>query len=297
MGFMDMLRSVQRNRTSAAGGGSPLTGGALNPTRSFPATRQPGLAPTRTMPGFQPMNQMVGGGNVHAPQLAPGTVDRYSSITPQASAQATTLQGQLGSATQNMMQPVSLSTGRAAMVQSALDDFDVAGAPRLAASMQNVGRRSAALGRGGSGMTDRDIGNVQTNFNRDRLLARNDLVRDAAERDVDDRFRTVGTLSGLYGQQHGMDVGQRDELRGERGYQYGLGRDAIEDDIRSQMIGDQMFGSQFNRAMAAANMGNPNAVAQYLGNASGRAGQQASDYYGAAGGMFGDWLARRNGGY
>lgn len=284
---------------SLSAGPRPRRPQAPGPTPAAGAGALAGAAavhvPTTNLPILLP-GAGVAGQPAAAPRpgtFGPGNDARFTTVAPTPSAAASGWQGMLGGAVSSAMSPVNIDSGRMGMVNQALADYDTENQPRLQESFQQIGRRSAALGRGGSGMTDRDIGNAGASYERNRLLARNSLLRDAMESDMGDRFARVGMLSGLYGQQSGIDAGARGEQRTERDYQYGVGEDARTQAIQAQLLGDQLYGSQFNRNLALAGAGNPNVLASYLGGAAAQGHASAGDFYSGAGGLLGDWFSRR----
>lgn len=316
-------------------GGQPIS------LPSTPQTVTPQVAPpTGALPGTT--------------MFGPGNDLRYTTIGGQPSTQQAQYQGQLSTAVGNLLQDrpavdptagarltnfQNLTTGaantvanapdRLALVQQALEDYDTAYAPKLQAGFQEVGRRSAALGRGGSGMTDEDIGNVQAQYNRDRLLTGRDLIRDATSQTLSDRIgqlsalgnletstaaqeaanrgeqrqerefgtnldlNRVGVLGGVLNQQAGLDRVGREEQRGERDYQYGVGRDAINDAVQSQLLQEQLFGNEWNRNLALAGLGSSDVLAGYLSGAGAQSANTASNYYSGAGNLLAQWLANR----
>lgn len=80
-------------------------------------------------------------------------------------------------------------------------------APGRAMDYQNVGRKAAALGRVGAGMTTNDLtGLSQSYANADDQAARG-LAMDAAGQTLNDRLGITNTLSGVAGQLSGLDQG------------------------------------------------------------------------------------------
>jgi hypothetical protein len=83
----------------------------------------------------------------------------------------------------------------------------------------------------------------------------------------------------------GDDRSMRDELRGERGFQYGLSRDAQDDDIRRVTLEDALINSQFGRdqrrvesMMPYAFGDNSQNLMNYAGNVSGQADDSFDDF-------------------
>lgn len=111
--------------------------------------------------------------------------------------------------------------------------------------------------------------------------------RDLRERDAEqaydqtrfDRARSqFGDMANWQGQRETEDRNQRNEMRGERDYQYGLERDAQGDRINQWLMEQDAQNNDFNRAMEMARFG-------YGTNPSGaytQAGQQASQNAGVS---------------
>ena len=112
---------------------------------------------------------------------------------------------------------------------------------------RDITQRAAAGGRTGSGMYGSDLVDTATAFNRDSQYEANRLASNLANSTRDDQFRTVDTLAGLEGQSYNQGFNDRNELRGERGYQYGLSQDAIKNAERQRLIEEELVNSGFGR--------------------------------------------------
>jgi hypothetical protein len=104
----------------------------------------------------------------------------------------------------------------------------------------------------------------------------------------------MNSLAGLEGQQFGQGQANRNEYRGERGYQGQLEQQAMDDWIQQQMLEEQLYGNQFGRDMgqfgAFSGLGfgdSPESV--LMGNAGAYEGQ-AQDAYSGAGDLLGQAL-------
>jgi hypothetical protein len=142
-------------------------------------------------------------------------------------------------------------------------------APGRALSFQNVGRKAAALGRVGAGMTTNDLTGLEGTYAREDDQAQRGLAGDAAAQTLADRLGITNALSGVTGQLAGIDQntaginmdaatrsaglsGQRgDAFRALSGDQLGLDRLA-----RSEGIEDRNYGldrsSAFSRLSGEA---------------------------------------------
>jgi hypothetical protein len=175
----------------------------ISPTNNLLSTQVNPGAPTATAP-----NTNFGTGAVTAgPAYNPTDSDRFANYSSK-------LDGSVN----------ELTTGpnRTQMAMTALQDFDTAGQPQLEEGYRRVGQRAAALGRLGAGMTTNDLTGLSATYQRDRGLMARGLARDVAEGDINDRFRRVDALSGLRGQEEGIQSSRRGEQRTDRGYQTGV---------------------------------------------------------------------------
>lgn len=87
----------------------------------------------------------------------------------------------------------------------------------------------------------------------------------------------------------GNDRYAADEMRGERGYQYGLSRDAIGDQRQQVMDQEALLNGRFGRGQALTNAGYAGDPTGVYGQQAQNYGQQASDSYASAGNLFGQW--------
>lgn len=153
---------------------------------------------------------------------------------------------------------------------------------------QDVGRTAASLGRIGSGMTADDI--VRLGRDREANIVRESarLADETAGQELADRVTRlgqsqnvlgslsgedrategqrldrVGVLSGLEDQQFGQGLTQRNELRGERGYQGDLAQQAISNRFgqldREQQAQQQAESQRLQRVGMASGTGFSNA--------------------------------------
>lgn len=141
------------------------------------------------------------------------------------------------------------------------------------------------------------LGQDQASFGRNIAMDRAGLVRDdytarrterdAARGDEYDQLGVTrnrfGDFQNFLGNERQNDANRRQEARGERSWQYGLQRDAMDDDFRRANFEEQLRNNRFNRAGGYAGMGfgqSPTGAYQNLGQYY---GQQANDWYTLAG--------------
>ncbi len=90
----------------------------------------------------------------------------------------------------------------------------------------------------------------------------------------------------------GNDRADRQELRGERDYQYGLSRDAQQDSLNERMMQEELLNSRFRRGQGAFNSGYSTDPTQMLGQQATGYSNDAASSYGAMGDLFGTYATR-----
>jgi hypothetical protein len=142
------------------------------------------------------------------------------------------------------------------------------------------------LGERQAGFT-RNLANDSGNFTRDEYSAgvdeRNTRRKD--EYNQGDFTRTrFSDMRGYLGEERTNDRSNRNELRGERSYQYGLSRDAIGDEYDRADFEERLRNNRYNRGMGTANVGfGGTSPANAYGAQADRYAGQASDAYEGAG--------------
>lgn len=168
--------------------------------------------------------------------------DLYSQFQP-----ITTQYGGDGGLSRAALDKVLHGPDRIAMARGALADLDTAAAPQRALDFKQVGQKAATLGRIGSGQVTTDLGNIESDYQRNRLLTENDLIRNATEADVGDRFQALDAATRADEIGYGRAANMADELRGERGYRRGLGQEGLQNrtDLQQRRFNQAMGASQF----------------------------------------------------
>ena len=133
----------------------------------------------------------------------------------------------------------------------------------------------------------RTLANDTGNFTRDEYGAGVD-ERDTRRKDEynqGDFARTrFSDMRGYLGDERTNDRSNRNELRGERNYQYGLSRDAIGDEYDRADFEERLRGNRYNRGMGTTNVGfGGTSPANAYGAQADRYAGQASDAYEGAG--------------
>lgn len=137
------------------------------------------------------------------------------------------------------------STDRRSMLSSLLSDFDKSQSMADDNAYTQVGRRSAALGRIGSGMTSQDIDQIARTSAGDRARYRNQLASDTIDKEIGDRFAKTGLLGNLSDSLYGR-------ASSDRGFNYGVNRDNQQARTQAQQLAYQ-FGN--DRALTDYNQG------------------------------------------
>ena len=150
---------------------------------------------------------------------------------------------------------------------------------------RNVGRaqseRDTAFGAAeraiGRRTTERDTALGLTERNRARDVAERDTALGLSERNaardfertgaaadlgardagnlLDERVRRVNTAQGMEDQVFGQGASNRDEMRGERGYQQGAAQQSLDNRIRERQIAEQERSNRITRALALMQAG------------------------------------------
>ncbi len=201
-----------------------------------------------------------GSANEDRRTFSPGDDLRFSVIDPgtfSPSADSTRARGLTMSALENAM--TGPDRGQIAQDRYGLLLEDLA--REEARSTRDIGRKNAAWGTLGSGMVTTDLADMGTEFQRLRVRGAQELGLDTADREVADRIARANlgsNVGSMFGNedldQAGFLQSQRNELRGERGYQYGVGRDAVADKESEGRYNEYLQNSRFSRSMQILDM-------------------------------------------
>lgn len=107
------------------------------------------------------------------------------------------------------------------------------------------------------------------------------------------RMDLFGALSGEDQRLTQNDRSDRNELRGERDYQYGLSRDAQGDRRQARLDEEDLLNSRFRRGQGLFDAGYSQDPTGIMGGQANSFGQDAASNYGAMGDLFGTWAQRR----
>lgn len=278
------------------GPGRSLIASQFNPT----ASKQTQQARTAmNIPGL--FQQAVGSAGVQAPGLSQQTGTLRDLLMRQA-------QGLEGN-----------TPDRAKLAADTYGLLEERSRPQFETGIRQLGQKTAALGRVGSGLYNTELSDLATERERGLDQSRRQLATESAGMTLQDALNrlsgvqgAVGTLGsqdislgglGLQaqGQQFGnlMDLTRfgadytrglsdedfrgRQEMRGERDYQYGLSRDALNDRRYADDVG-------YRRAMELGFGSDPSQAMQF---ASQNYGQSGREQMAGGGDLLGDYLYRR----
>lgn len=285
----DPLARGGQGGATAAPAGSMLTTNMSQIQPSGGAMPGPGTSPIG--PGMNP----TAPANPFMTGFGPGNDLRFQQINPTANDRLTGTQGAVDSA----VAALQGGPNRQALAQSLFADYMAQSQPDFEASLRSITQRNAAGGRLGSGMYGTNLTDAATQRTRDLGSYATKLAYDTAGGDIQDRFNTVGTLAGLEGQQFGQGLTQRNELRGERGYQSDVAQQGQQDAINQRLLEEQLLNSQFGRDYQRYGL-----LGQlgYGSNPAGTLGGLAGDTQGAANqagagvnDLFTQWLLSQGG--
>lgn len=196
-------------------------------------------------------------------------LSRANGTAPEKYAAITT--GRYQSAQDNALREALSGPDRLALTRQAMSDYDAANARGLNDRFRSVGSNAAKFGRLGMQVNEQNVRDVAREYEGDRQRNANELIRQATEATVGDRYRALGATSGLNAQ----DIGLQER---NRSFDYGTKRDAVGD--RSNAIARAQdlagFGFDNGQLLNASQSVNTRGA---LGDAS-AANRASADQYG-----------------
>lgn len=278
------------------------TGPNIAPTVNEGVTAGPGTVPF-VNPGVQPpsnegiaigpgqqsfTNPGVVGPNIQPP--APGNLGAINPITTfsadnnlinaQVNPAASGRTGDTMSAVDAARNALSGGPNRSDLAAQYIDQWNQSTEPQYQKDLTDATKLAAANGRLGSGMLSTSYGDIALARDNARQVAQRGFQTDALSGTIQDRLNNLGALSGLESQQYGQDAANRNEVRGERGYQQGLSQQAFSNDAQRLALEEALTQGSYGRSSDRLNQliqlgfqGNPGALA--LG-ASGQVQQGAN---------------------
>jgi len=249
------------------------------PATTLPAT-VPAQPPAETVPAMTlpaQLSQFGPGQDLISTQISP------IGFTPSEAAErarALTLQG---------LESLFSTPDRAALASQQFQNLLEQAAEARQTGVRDIGRAAAALGRIGAGITTSQLGDLEERIQTQIAREASRLAAETAGQELADRLARFQAALGAGGQLRGEDLAEarfgqslRDELRGERAYQYGLSRDEIADRIRQIQLEEQLLQGEHSREMDRINallsiaLGGPDplyALERAAAGAQGQAGQ------------------------
>lgn len=225
-------------------------GGALPPPQQQPPSGlsvTPGVQPPR--PNIGPMAPQDQGGAIT--DFGPGNDLRFQQINPLDSARTNRLSDQTSAAADKVANGPDLAKAgldKLAELRQGLSEDRRIG-------MQDIGRSAAKFGRLGAGQTTSQLGDLESSLQARELAAEKGLSGDLTLQEAADRRANAGTLAGLQDQSFGQGAQQRNELRGERGYETDTAQRDLENRIRQRALEEELTQGAFGRDLATAQTG------------------------------------------
>ena len=235
--------------------------------------------------------------NPYTTQFGPGNDLQTTQINPAANPRLQGTQSAVDAATASL-------AGAPSRQQAAADQFAAflgAQGEEFNRRTRELTQRAGATGRLGAGMYGSDLVDMGTAFNRDAQRQASQLAYDTVGGDIQDRFNTVGTLAGLEGQQFNQGLTQRNELRGERGYQNQFAQQGFDNTLTQFNTEQQAQNQQAQQMLAQLGLlgqfgyggQNPSGL---LGQFAGDIQQSAGQTGAGAGDLLTQWLLSQAGG-
>lgn len=175
----------------------------------------------------------------------------------------------------------------AAQVRQQLKNFDAQAVPELAAGRRAVGQSAATLGRIGSGGVTTSLGNLQSDYERNRGITQSQAILDAVNQAQANKYKTLDAAGNIVGQSYGIGSSERANKQGmaQQGVQNRAARFGAERGAQAQDYGQSLglAGAGFandpsNALFQGANVYNGQSAqnAQGAGDAFGLAGMLAA---------------------
>ena len=257
--------------TGSIGATRPIPGtpaGQLPPTQpsgptpitpGIPGIVPPGEGPTPITPSVGPTQAPSAGGRPETSNFGSQAITQFdrennlisSQINPLATDR---LRGTRGAVDEAAQAFGTAAPDRGELARREFARFREEDEPNFQARVRDIGRNAATFGRIGSGVTTTRLGDLGLERERDINRRFESLSDRAAGQTLGDRFQQLSGLAGLEAQQSGQGFRERGELRGERGFQEGLDRRGVEDQIRQRLLENQEQGTAFDQQFAQQNL-------------------------------------------
>lgn len=125
---------------------------------------------------------------------------------------------------------------RSAIAREQMELYNQDAQEMLDQRVRGIGRDAAAFGRIGSGVTTSRVGDAYAQAEQERAEQERRMALETAGLTLDDRLRAVSGASGVQNMFYGQDVGNRNEIRGERSYANDLAQQEYQRRIQQIML-------------------------------------------------------------
>lgn len=194
--------------------------------------------------------------------FGPGKDLITSQITPDAFAPASDYTAARTTAS-NALSKVADAPDRAKLALDAYNLLEQGGQEQFNRDQAQAVKNGVKYGRLGSGMLEQNLNDVFYNRQKNLDLLKKSLASEAAGQTLSDRqnvlrsaLDTTGSLQGFDLNNANQNAQNRNELRTERGYQYGQSQDALNNRITQTELGDRLQNSQLQRLLSQLGFAN-----------------------------------------
>lgn len=206
------------------------------------------------------------------PTFGPDSNLINTEVLPQADPRLMRLQG----LTDDLLQRMTTGPNRFDIAKQYWDEFQKETQGGYDRSFADARNEAAAHGRLKSGMLTNTYGDLAESRARDLDVARSRYLTDALQGTIGDTRNQLADVSGVEGQAYGEGVGNRNEVRGERGYQQNMAEQALIRRIMQQAAESGMDTTAFNQAIAQWQAGQANNPTGALETGAAQAGNEAA---------------------
>lgn len=249
---------------------APAAPAAVPPVPAAPVATPPAAIPPATpLPAPTPIPGVT--------PITPGDL-RGQRVDPVNSARADQYAGRVDASVDKLS-----GIDRTKTARDVLSLFDEQSARPMADQIRSVGRSAAKFGRLGLDQTGAEVRKIDERHNEQRGQLQRQLANDVASGSIDDLFRTTDVVRGVRGDVLGEDAQRRGELRGERGYEDTLAREARSDSIEQDMAERAARAQDFAEGSSLAGLGHGGLPDDVLMRAAGVFGGDADSIAAGAG--------------
>jgi hypothetical protein len=181
---------------------------------------------------------------------------------------------------------------RAQLGQQYYDTFAQRAQNQFGHALTDATNKAAAHGQIGSGMLTNQYGDLTQQFNLDNTTAASDFATRALEGTIGDRLNNAQLARANENSIYGQGANDRNELRGERGYQQNLAEEAIAQRIAQNQMEQGQQQQNFGDAATLYGLGNLNDPTNAYQNAAGLASGEAASSSADVGTLLRAYLAR-----